>query len=333
MGLSINPLRQDQMLNEKVNIQEDQLEDMQNDIKYLFNVLMVDTEKFNPERAFNILRKYICSYKRILYSTISNIMFDCNRNMQGKQQIGTILSNLETLLLFVNDDRINGMKNNADTEEEKKAINDTQKAVWKIWDHVNLANQQYLILWQSEDEYDKRFKTRIQKFQGKITGEMSGQLLSMVGIFTALAFLIFGSISSLESIFAAMAKTPVLKLMISGCAWGIGLLNTIFIFLFCVGKMTNQDFKSDKSPEATFYQRYPVVCWTNFIAMALLAIFMWMYYLSYSDADSWLNDVINVNPTLISIIGFGIIGIILWTVGKKLIEKTKQRIGDEDTYQ
>jgi large-conductance mechanosensitive channel len=109
-------------------------------------------------------------------------------------------------------------------------------------------------------------------------------------------------------------------------------LNLIFVFLFCVGKMTHQDFKSDKGKEASFYQRYPVVCWTDFIIFAMMLLLMWMDYINYNHADSWIKQLVEINPTLISILGFVIIGVVIFITAKWLINKTKQRDGDEDTY-
>lgn len=275
MASKINPLKTDEETLNNKEIKENHLQDMQNAVKNFFNILMSDNEKFNAKRAFDVLYNYILTYDRILYSTVSNIIYECNEEGKNKNLFGTILSNVEELVAYTEDSIIMAsLIDVAESEEHKRAVYDTQKAVWKIWDHINLAHHQYLVFWQSEDQYDKRFEARIQKFQGKITNEMSSQLLAMIGIFTALAFLIFGSISSLESIFAGISNTPVLKLMLAGCVWGLGLLNLIFVFLFCVGKMTHQDFKSDKGKEASFYQRYPVVCWTDFIIFAMMLLLM-----------------------------------------------------------
>ena len=333
MASKINPLKTDEETLNNKEIKENHLQDMQNAVKNFFNILMSDNEKFNAKRAFDVLYNYILTYDRILYSTVSNIIYECNEEGKNKNLFGTILSNVEELVAYTEDSIIMAsLIDVAESEEHKRAVYDTQKAVWKIWDHINLAHHQYLVFWQSEDEYDKRFEARIQKFQGKITNEMSSQLLAMIGIFTALAFLIFGSISSLESIFAGISNTPVLKLMLAGCVWGLGLLNLIFVFLFCVGKMTHQDFKSDKGKEASFYQRYPVVCWTDFIIFAMMLLLMWMDYINYNHADSWIKQLVEINPTLISILGFVIIGVVIFITAKWLINKTKQRDGDEDTY-
>lgn len=52
----------------------------------------------------------------------------------------------------------------------------------------------------------------------RLSKEMNGQLISLVSIFTALSFLIFGGISSLDNIFVGAKDIPVTKLMIVGSA-------------------------------------------------------------------------------------------------------------------
>lgn len=45
---------------------------------------MSDNEKFNAKRAFDVLYNYILTYDRILYSTVSNIIYECNE--EGKNE-------------------------------------------------------------------------------------------------------------------------------------------------------------------------------------------------------------------------------------------------------
>ena len=71
----------------------------------------------------------------------------------------------------------------------------------------------------------------IADFKENLTKEMNEQLITLVSIFTALAFLLFGGISSLDNIFSGIDKTSILKLLMIGCIWGICLVNLIFVFL------------------------------------------------------------------------------------------------------
>lgn len=180
-------------------------------------------------------------------------------------------------------------------------IDDAKKSVIKIWDHINLAQQQYLVLKQTDQEYDVRFKNNIEIYKNEITKEMSQQLISLVGIFTALAFLIFGGISSLDDIFNVHG-VPLIKLMCTGTVWGISILNLVFVFLFCVCKMTNTAFKSTEDKNANIFQMYPIVWWCNLILFSLLLCFSWIYYLSSHNLLIWFEEYMLVSNINIKVI-------------------------------
>lgn len=315
---------------------EDMLIVVENELKSFFRILERRSDGAKDEispKAFKSLMKYIRVYDRILYFVISDIIYADDEEDLGGNKIGTILTNLENLVKYASDEKtIADYVNAAKTEDEKKAVIDTKKAVWKIWDHVNLAHKQYLSLKQSDKEYDDKFKTRINEFKSTIVNEMNGQLLSMVGMFTALAFILFGGIDSMANIFSKMGTTSLLKLAIIGCIWGLCILNVVFVFLFCVGKMTNSLFKSTKRSDASFFQRYPVVCWTDFVLIVLITVFSWMYYSIQKGADLWIGRIIELDPTIVSVIGLVVIIVLVYLLAKRLIEKTRPLIGDEDTY-
>lgn len=78
--------------------------------------------------------------------------------------------------------------------------------------YLFFQSQQYIMLKQTDEEYDEKFKARISSFKEDMSKDMNAQMITMVGIFTALAFLIFGSISSLDGIFENTAL-PIFKVM------------------------------------------------------------------------------------------------------------------------
>ena len=262
-----------------VEIPEDRTQKMQLEINKFFKHLMISHEQFESEGAFRELLSYIQEYDRILYSPISNIIYSSYENMSDEELTGTILSNLDELLFYVNDEAAMEKHNSECTgKRDKKSVEDAKKAVLKIWDHVNLANQQYRVLKQTDDEYDKMFRERIDSYKEDMMKEMNAQLLTMVSIFTALAFLVFGGISSLDNVFS-ISDIPLLKVIASGLVWGLCIFNLIFVFLFCVGKMTHLNFKSNSDPQTTIFQKYPIVWWSDLILVALLIICLWLYFL------------------------------------------------------
>ncbi len=340
-NIKINPTKtnptQDSLSVQKYESDHSSLQERQREMQVFFSFLQIDNQNFNPEQAFKSLCNYIRTYKRILYSTVSNIVYDItdddNSGIQGSNpdRFGTLLSNIEKLVAYTDSDQnIAIHKTAAASDEERRIIDETKKAVWKIWDHVNLAHRQYNVLRQSDAEFKRRFDEQIRDSQESMTKEMNSQLLTIVGIFTALAFILFGGISSLESVFEGLRETHLLKLLILGCGWGLGMLNVVFVFLFCIGKMTKLNFKSTMSPDATFWQRYPVVCWTDFLLIALMAILSWLYYCINRNGDGWLDCLIKQSPMWVTIIGSVVIAISIVLCFMKLYKATKAKVGDED---
>lgn len=118
---------------------------------------------------------------------------------------------------------------------------------------ITLASQQYTMLKQSDTEHDEKFQKRITAYKEEMSKEMNTQMITMVGIFTALAFLIFGSISSLDGVFENI-DLPLFKVISIGLIWGICVSNMIFVFLYCIGKMTKLNFKANQSKKRTFFK-------------------------------------------------------------------------------
>lgn len=279
---------------------------------------MVKHNEFSQENAFDELQRYIVQYDRILYSPISNIIYSAYENSQEEELIGTLMSNLDALVSYSLDQTaIANRKIAMEEDRDKRTVDDTKKAVLKIWDHVNLANQQYKVLKQTDDEYNEKFNRRISSYKEEMTKEMNAQLLTMVSIFTALAFLIFGGISSLDNIFS-IGGIPIMKVLATGLVWGLCIFNLIFLFLFCVGKMTKLNFKSTDDPNATIFQKYPVVWWSDLLLLSLLVVCLWLYFMQQHKIDIWLVDICIANTAATTIIGSVIIAFVIYKAVRKL---------------
>ena len=189
-----------------------------------------------------------------------------------------------------------------------------------------MAQMQYSSLKQTDEEYKKKFNASIEPIKDNITKDLNAQLLTMVGIFTALAFLIFGGISSLDNIFANQ-EIPILKLMIVGSVWGLCILNLIFVFLFCVGKMTKLKITSTNEPDATIFQKYPIVWWSNLVSVSIMILSMWGYYITKRNIHTWFDQICFKNPMWATIIGTGVILAVIIFITCKLIKATKHTNG------
>lgn len=256
--------------------------EMQLDISDIVDDLRGQPDKFTQEKCENVcnkIKKYIEKYKRILYSTISNKIYHIHKEDLNNNSIDTILINLDKLM--------NYCLNKYGIESE------TYKIIVKIWDHINLAHQQYQELYLSDQEYQAKFNNQMQGEKTTLYREINSHMVTMIGIFTALSFVIFGGINSIETAFSGIEDTPITKLMVIGCVWGLGLLNLVYVFLYCIAKLSGLNFKNNIAPDANFYKRYQFIVVSNIAMFILLFISLWLYFISKTN---YISEVVLMTP-------------------------------------
>lgn len=301
MARKIDFARTDNDENEVVQI-DNRLNEMEGKVKGFCQVLLSDAEQFNGEQVCKGLVAYIGEYHRILYSPISNTIYKCYQECESDEaskKIGSMLSNTEAVISYTKTQAFVKLKEESSNPQDYE---DASKAILKIWDHISLAQQQYSMLKKSDEEYKKQVEDMLVPVKEDITKDMNAQLITMVGIFTALAFLIFGGISSLDNIFINI-ELPILKLMIIGCVWGMCILNLVFVFLFCIAKMTKLNFKSTEDINANIFQKYPIVWWSNLIIASIMLLSMWGYYITKKNIYKWFDSICFENPMIVTIGG------------------------------
>ncbi len=246
---------------------------------------------FDAKKVLSQIENYIKKHERVLYSTISDYIF---HEINKDNKFGTFNQNM--MMIFEQLEQ-------QDREEygEDNYVR-MEKSLLKIYDHVNLAYRQFADLKETEDEFNRKVKKSVEPFEAKLTREMSAQLLTIVSIFTALAFLLFGGITSLDNLFS-QPRMPFSKILIIGLVWGLCMLNLIFVFLVCISKMTKIPFESEAGHKANIFQRYSIIWWTNLIILSVLMIFIWVYYSTRNGIMVWLDDFCAKYPVKVSVIG------------------------------
>lgn len=281
-------------------------------IKNLHNICeKLNSNDYEVEEVYELLKDYNCKYHRVLYSAISDFIFAAMENARSKKGCD------EQLLLQVN---IENLIDFAYSQNDDSMI----KVTIKLYDHINLATRQYSSLRDSEDEYAKKFKMNIEPFKNELIKESNSQLLTLVGMFTALAFLIFGGISSLDNLFSEMDDLPVLKLIALGCIWGICILNLVFIFLICVSRITRLPFKFTDNEDAGIREKYSVIWFCNLILIVVLVFSLGSLYINKYNLGEWLVNWTKSNPILFLAL-FAIILIAILGIGMFLIFYKKKR--------
>lgn len=308
---------------------KDVIQEMTEKINTICQLLLTDSNEFDRVTACDEIIDYLDGSKRILYAPISNTIYACYNEHEAEEtekMMGDMTANMQAVVEYTLSDEYK--RRRRDAGKKQKAFDDTKKAVLKIWDHINLAQMQYSTLKQTDSEYEEKFNKMVTPIKEDLSKDLNAQLLTMVGIFTALAFLIFGGISSLGNIFSNQ-EVPVLKLMIIGSVWGVCMLNLVFVFLFCVGKMTKLKFTSTDDPDASIFKKYPIVWWTNLVIISIMILSLWAYYLTKKNLHTWFDQVCYKYPKLATIAGTALIVFMIAFLIQKLYKATKHTNGND----
>ena len=242
-------------------------------MKQLVDLFFLERSIFISQNPLGILKTYIKKYDRLLYTVLSDAIYESFIKNEEKEDF--ILGNIDYLLDLCNNDIEESF--NSSNKNELKDKKYVRKVALKIKDHTNLAIRQYRTLKQTDDEYKIKFNEQIGGFKEKLTQDITSQLITLVGIFTAIAFVVFGGISSLGSIFSDINKKSIIKLIISSSIWGIAMFNLIFGFLLGISKMTGLNISSSNSRD--FIKKYLLVFWMNAIMITILVVSLWLYFM------------------------------------------------------
>jgi hypothetical protein len=293
------------------------LQEWNEDIKSICKQLVQTSDAFNAEKTYKSVETFISKHKRWLYSTVSTFLFDCD-----EQDLSTFISNLDGLREYAYQQISLCSPNDKARIEQRKEF---AIAIDKLWDHSNLAQTQNQSLHDSDKTFAARFDKNLIPFKAEFTREMNMQFISLIAIFTALSFIVFGGISSLDNLFGDVGKVPILELMIVGGIWSFCILNLVFVFIYFVAKLTKLSIKSSNWENAALSQRYPFFIWSNFLVILILAICCWLHFLDYADAGGWLLSFSKTYSVYATIGGIALIGIVFGTVAWLLIRKPKQK--------
>lgn len=288
--------------------QKDVLSEMVNQIHKICQ--MLNSSDCEIAEVYKLLKIYDEKYHRVLYSAVSDYIFEAKSNVSSKKG-----EDKDIILEYKVSDLVTYADNQKDLKMKQITI--------KLYDHITLAIRQYTSLKQSEEEYREKFKSNIEPVKNDLIRESTSQLLTLVGMFTALAFLIFGGISSLDNLFSGMNNLPILKLVVLGCVWGICILNLIFVFLICVSKMTHLPFGFSDKTDVSIREKYAIVWLSNLILLTLLLFSAGFLYIDKYKLNEWFVQWTKLNPVLFFIV-FVLILIILFCAGLYFIFHKKK---------
>lgn len=250
--------------------------------------LAKDSQEFNSkaEETYEQIIEYCNNNGRLLYSTITQYIYEISS--KGNELTGNMITNASNLLNSHND-----------------------KNIFRLFDHINLAVCQTKSLKETDEEFDKKFQKRspeILENMDKKCSENQTQLISLVAIFTALSFLVFGDLTALQSIFSNINNACLSKIIILALLWGICTFNTIALFIYFICKVSEKGFMRKGEDKVTYFEKYPIVVVGNYILCSLLACSLWYYFYVYV-----LNESIDIKCSFY--VGFTVILTLVLLVG------------------
>lgn len=310
-----------------------EIDDMRGAIENIMAQFSVSEDAFNYDVTFQLLVEYYLLYDRMLYNLVTQEVlwaYQKTNDIQGgidDSVVQRMIFNIRALLsdvlsdyrtphyMVIVDDVINksGSCPNAYLSPEELFIK-AKKSLYKILDFTELAQLQWKKIQSLNIDQEKSIKESVESssndLEKDLTKRLTSQLVTLVGIFTALAFLLFGGIdlgakfvsSGVDG--GAVLSFPITKMLCIVALWGLALLNIVFVFLYCVGQMTDLDFKAAKEEDASFFQKYPVFIWSNFILLNVLLICGFLYF-CFNNGDiqnpfiTWAKDHIGWTSGLI----------------------------------
>lgn len=298
------------------DIKSQKVEKMKADILSICHTISSPSSRFDVKKAFNEIKQYVSNYDRLLYAEISTYCYNLR-----SEDTDSFQGNLNSLIEYVfSQDYENGLKaeKGKDNSEEVDLRERTKRIVIKLYDNVNLACAQMNSLKQSKDELHQHFISEFEPAKTEITKDMSSQLITLVGIFTAIAFLVFGGFSSLTNVFEHIgddiAKTIMLVSM-----WGLIICNGIFVFLGCIERIVKKESMTG------LFNKNNLFSWTNLI---LLFVFFNSLWVNIVDKYNWGNVLIefcqNANK-YVAISGFVVIFLVFVLIARYIFKHKKNK--------
>ncbi len=303
----------------------DHIREMEADVDDFCERLSKDSKEFDAKTFFDVLHKYIVNDGRLLYTNITNYVF----SLEKEEKFGIMQTNLDKVINYMYSEQFSeDYVWKPSKDHEISPFNRTKQTVLKMWDHMNLARRQLTLFHETDADYERIVEKKMEIVSASLLKEMNGQLLALVAIFTALSFLVFGGISSLDNIFIGAKDIPVTKLMIVGTIWCFCIMNLVFMFMFFIAKLTKLDIKSSRDINANSVQKYPLVWWCNLVLIAILLISCWAYYIKCEGFSKNAYSFLSQHSTAYFIIGtLAIIGLIISAV-IKIYKMSKDEIDD-----
>lgn len=166
-------------------------------------------DEYDPQETINLITSFVNDkdtyLERLLYSEISNHMFDLRKEAQT-----SFLTNLDALLEAIGN--------------KKKKSENVEKIIVKIYDHIHLVEHQMGMVARSVEEEVKKSKEENQKEIKAFQKEY----IAILSIFSAVVLAFSGGLTFSSSVLENVSEVSMYRLVFIALLIGFVLLNLFF---------------------------------------------------------------------------------------------------------
>ena len=221
-------------------------------------------EKYLAQKTVDSIEAYIKAGNRIIYSEITNIVY----NMSPEEQ-GTFNTNLESLMTFV-------------LSKDSAVSVDVQDSVIRLWDHVHLAMRQ---VGNAKEILEKSTAETKEKLYNELYSEFKGiekEYITILGIFASIIISFVAGITFSTSVLENMHSVSIYRL-------ALVILLIAFVLLNCINLLIRYIFRLNKADDIKF----PI--WQlNLILAVLLGLVFISWAFSIDKLPLYIKDAFNL---------------------------------------
>lgn len=186
-----------------------------------------------------------------------------------------------------------GQKEKCNTESKNDDKQQLEKISTKIREHILLASIQYETFFKKLDDVNEQAKkieeesmeiskkTReISKETDKLSDRLNSltpEFITILGIFSALIFGMFGGFDAFKEIFANLSKVRISTTIMAGPLLILGLITLIFVLIQSICTISGKNLlacehTNNSECKCSFYKKYPMYVTSVVLFTAIAAI-------------------------------------------------------------
>lgn len=248
----VNNMGRIENINEKINELNNEInehkhnlyEHAEKEMDDIIQLLILNKTAFDEKMFRERLNNYLKKYHHILYSCFSNKIYEWSETDNG------CIDNANV--------NLTSMVNKIDIDNFK----DDDAILLKLLDHMQLAIHQVETLKTTEENINPYLKIALKEVDEKISKQakkvksikssvkkdienqkdsLLSQMISIVGIFVGIAFVMFGGMSLINDLFTIPknGKLPVIELLCLGSLIGVIMIIVMYCFIMFILTITN----------------------------------------------------------------------------------------------